>query len=82
MIRFFQNIFFIIEGFFKWFLSFFTGMEFIALKRYAICKKCPHKKGKHCSICGCFLKAKVLVKYPLADDNLSIGGCPDFPPRW
>lgn len=82
MIRFFENIFYIFEGFFNWVFSFFNGMNSEAKKRYSICKECSHKKGAHCGICGCFLKPKILVKYPLDKDGISIGGCPDFPPRW
>lgn len=82
-IRFLQNIFYIFDGFFKWFLLLFRPMSITAKKRYLICKKCPHKKRRHCDICGCFIKAKVLVDYPISDiDGLSIGGCSDEPPRW
>lgn len=44
-------------------------------ERYRICKECEHRKGYFCGICGCFLKAKVSVDYPMVKGK-SIGGCP------
>ena len=34
-----------------------------ASKRFDICKECPYFKSKfsRCSICGCFMKAKIRV---------------------
>lgn len=43
--------------------------------RLACCNDCPKKKGAFCSLCGCYLKAKVSVDYPMYDGK-SVGGCP------
>ena len=44
-------------------------------KRYLICQKCPNFKPATytCSICGCFMPAKV---------KLQNSNCPDSPPKW
>lgn len=52
------------------------------IRRYGICRACPHRKWVFCGLCGCVIRAKASADYPLGSDGLSIGGCPDDPPRW
>ena len=82
MIKILDNFFYITEGFTNLLVSLFNGMHYKGKKRLAVCRSCPHKNGSRCGICGCFLKAKVLVKYPLDENGFSIGGCPNDPPKW
>ena len=43
------------------------------IRRQAICAYCRHNHKEMCSLCACFISAKVL---------LSAEQCPDNPPRW
>lgn len=51
----------IIEG---WYLLLTLQFSKMGKERYKVCKGCPNMtKAKTCRACGCFLPAKVLVKY-------------------
>ena len=84
--HFFQQMYNIIYGFFNWFLSIFINIKNKKLyeERYNICMNCENKTNDNvfCSICGCVLKAKTKVNYPVDKNNKSIGGCPLNPPKW
>jgi len=48
-------------------------------ERFDICKKCKYldKRFKRfCTLCGCYVSAKVKVDYYLDKNNKSINGCP------
>ena len=47
-----------------------------SLKRLSICTGCEMNTHGICSECGCIIKAKVRVEYPLDEDGKTIGGCP------
>ena len=83
MIQFFEHIFYIFEGYSKLFWHLITHKNsYMVKKRRLICSRCPYKKHWRCSLCGCIIPAKIEVDYPITNDGLSIGGCPDDPPRW
>ena len=68
----------IIQGYLSWaFDGIFGRISAESQRRYAICSKCEKKSGSICSVCGCILKAKVRVKFPIGADGLTIGGCPE-----
>lgn len=71
------NLKLIFEGFCNLFFKKKTPLYY-ARKR--ICSTCEHRNGKFCSVCGCYIKAKISVNYPLDKDGISMGGCPLF--RW
>ena len=71
----------IAEGYVKWLYDVVTGSgSSDSIKRLKICQECPHNKHGICNECGCILKAKVRVDYPLDDDGKSVDGCPER--RW
>lgn len=73
-----QNLIYIAEGYTKWFYDIITGHAAErAKKRIDICHACTHNKKGICEICGCILKAKVRVDYPLDNAGISIDGCPE-----
>jgi hypothetical protein len=55
----------------------------VVKRRSMICKHCPYNKKQYsktfnanvskCTLCGCYIKAKVLLNSEV---------CPDNPPRW
>lgn len=81
-----EQLYIIASGFINWFLSLFINIENKKLYelRYNICKECEFKSdnGTKCTLCGCILKAKTKVNYPIDKNNKSIGGCPLNPPKW
>lgn len=71
----------IAEGYVKWLYDVVTGTGSAdSVRRLKICRECPHNRHGICSICGCILKAKVRVDYPLDDEGKSVDGCPER--RW
>lgn len=78
MLDIFENIIYIIEGYFIWFWNIITGKtRALAKQRLDICNKCEYNKNGICEICGCILKAKTRVDFPLDENNKSIDGCPE-----
>ena len=52
-------------------------MQKLFQERLEICNKCEYiKKNRTCSICGCFVDAKIMVVYSLDKDGKTINGCP------
>ena len=77
MLRHLKHFIEIIEGYCIWFYNAITGKTSkIAKSRLDICDKCNFNKKGICKLCGCVLKAKTRVWYPLDDKGLSINGCP------
>lgn len=76
--RFIYNVSHVIEGYLKWLYDVLTGNGSVySVKRLEICRECKHKRRGICGLCGCVIKAKVRVKYPLDNDGKSIDGCPE-----
>ena len=73
----FKHIVYIIEGYSVWLYDNISGRaNERAKKRLIICKECQYNKNRICELCGCILKAKTRVNFPLDENNKSIGGCP------
>jgi hypothetical protein len=71
----------IAEGYMKWLYDVVTGNGSAdSVRRLKICRECPHNRHGICNICGCILKVKVRVDYPLDDEGKSVDGCPGR--RW
>ena len=78
---------YILEGLWNTIRKPFLHKEKLKLynKRYNICKQCEHNNHSlinRCKLCGCFIRSKTMVDYPLDDDDLSIGGCPHEETKW
>jgi len=68
----------IIRGYSAWIYDIITGSGSPdSIKRLNICSKCEKNVHGICSECGCILKAKTRVKFPLDENGISIDGCPD-----
>ena len=68
----------IAEGYIKWLYDIITGEgSLLSIERLKLCSKCEHNKKGICNLCGCIIKAKVRVEYPLDEDDKSIDGCPE-----
>lgn len=68
----------ILEGWTKWGIDRLRGkISPEAQRRLDICNKCPFNNRGVCSHCGCVLKAKVRVDFPLDENGLTIDGCPE-----
>lgn len=77
MIEFFENILYIIEGYIIWLLNTITGKtRELSKQRLSICEICEYNKNGICKLCGCVLKAKTRVDFPIDENNKSIDGCP------
>lgn len=73
-----QNALYIIEGYSIWIFNIITGKtRKISVYRMNICNQCEHNKKGICQICGCILKAKTRVDFPLDKNGISIDGCPE-----
>ena len=73
-----KHIFYIIAGYSVWIWNIISGKtKQQAKERLAICNQCIHNKDGICEICGCVLKAKVRVDFPLDENGKSIDGCPE-----
>lgn len=74
MLNFIKKIPTIIKGFY---LALLKKNQDLYTQRYSKCKTCPAKLTiageEKCGICGCFLKAKLV----LPEEQ-----CPSNPPRW
>lgn len=72
-----QDIYYIFSGYVNLLLSKIGfGLE-LYRKRASVCAKCSLKEKNHCSVCGCWIPAKVCAEYPIdKNDGKSIGGCP------
>ena len=67
----------IAEGWIKWIYDMVRrDGSTQSLRRLATCQKCEHNVHGICNECGCIIKAKVRVEYPLDDEGMAIGGCP------
>ena len=74
----FKHIFYIIAGYSVWIWNIISGKtKYQAKERLAICNCCKHNNKGICEICGCVLKAKVRVDFPLDENGKSIDGCPE-----
>ena len=61
--------------------KFRKGQKILFKKRLNICLNCPRiNRIRQCSICGCFVDAKVMVFYVLDENRISKKGCPER--RW
>lgn len=68
----------IAEGYIKWLYDIITGEgSLLSIERLKLCSECEHNKKGICNLCGCIIKAKVRVEYPLDEDDKSIDGCPE-----
>ena len=77
MINLFKHIFYIIAGYLVWIWNIISGKtKQQAKERIIICNCCAHNKDGICELCGCILKAKVRVDFPLDENGKSIDGCP------
>ena len=73
-----KHIFYIIAGYSVWAWNIISGKtKYQAKERISICNCCVHNKDGICEICGCILKAKVRVDFPLDENGKSIDGCPE-----
>ena len=71
----------ILEGYLKWLYDIITGSgSEKSIERLKLCSECEHNSKGICSLCGCIIKAKVRVKYPLDENGKSVDGCPKK--RW
>lgn len=78
MINLVKHIFYIIAGYSVWIWNIISGKtKQQANERLAICSGCPYNKDGICELCGCILKAKVRVDFPLDKNGKSIDGCPE-----
>lgn len=67
----------ITEGYMKWLYDVVTGSGSArSIERLKLCSECEHNRRGICNLCGCIIKAKVRVKYPLDENDKSIDGCP------
>lgn len=74
----FEHIIYIIAGYSIWLWNIISGKtSHIAKERLNICNNCKHNNNGICKLCGCILKAKVRVDFPLDDNGKSIDGCPE-----
>lgn len=72
------NLFYIFEGYAKWAFDEISGRASErSKKRLGICECCVHNINGICDCCGCIIKAKVRVDFPLDDNGKSIDGCPE-----
>ena len=77
MINLFKHIFYIIAGYSVWIWNIISGKtKYQAKERLTICNCCKYNNDGICEICGCILKAKVRVDFPLDENGKSIDGCP------
>jgi hypothetical protein len=73
-----ENLVYICEGYAIWIWNGITGKtRELVKKRLNICNNCEHNKHGICELCGCILKAKTRVDFPLDENNKSIDGCPE-----
>lgn len=73
----YNKISLILQGWFRWGEDTLTKkFNPMAYKRHQICKSCIYNVLGICSLCGCIIKAKTRVDYPLDNEGKSIGGCP------
>ena len=73
-----KYIFYIIAGYSVWICNIISGKtKQQAKKRLAICNCCKHNNDGICELCGCILKAKTRVDFPLDENGKSIDGCPE-----
>lgn len=68
----------IFEGWLRWIIDSIRNNKSIrTTKRLFICDNCKFKTSHGiCHLCGCVVKAKVRVSYPLDKEGKSIDGCP------
>lgn len=72
-----QNLLYIVQGYLLWAFDEVTGRATKrAVPRLAVCAGCESNDGGVCDECGCILKAKARVDFPLDEEGKSIGGCP------
>ena len=77
MINLVKHIFYIIAGYSVWIWNIISGKtKYQAKERLTICNCCKYNNDGICEICGCILKAKVRVDFPLDENGKSIDGCP------
>ena len=75
MIKIFEGWF----NFFRFYLwpPYYKKVNILFNERLKICLKCPYvRKNRTCSICNCFVDAKVKCIYKLDKNGKSISGCP------
>lgn len=78
LMKVFNNINNIIEGYITWFTEKITGKSKQLYKdRMAICQNCEYNIHGICKLCGCVLKAKTKVDFIIDDEGKSIDGCPE-----
>lgn len=67
----------IFQGWFRWGEDTLTKhFNPVAYERHQVCKDCMYNVLGICSLCGCIIKAKTRVDFPLDVEGKSIGGCP------
>lgn len=72
-----EHTLYIIEGYIIWLFDIIRGKtRELAKKRMIICNQCEHNKNGICELCGCILKSKTRVDFPLDENEKSIDGCP------
>ena len=72
-----ENAIYIAEGYTIWLFDILRGkIRELAKRRMVICNQCEHNKHGICDLCGCILKSKTRVDFPLDENKKSIDGCP------